>query len=212
MENPIIKKMQVTDSRLKKLLTYYLYAAFIFIVILLLGLITGEYARSLDETLNSLTKLRNSLIKISDFTGDMKKTIAASGKVIPANYFVDAPEKSLMMSLDTLKATMPNTVLAVSGFAATEGEVNLPVTMKGFVDDFTTFVNNIGKLQAMKFPFFSINGLVMRKTAVMTSDKKSEQQRVAYEIAGELRLPKEAQAAGGSAPPGSPPARKMVGR
>jgi len=64
----------------------------------------------------------------------------------------------------------------------------------------------------MKFPFFSINSLVMRKAAVTTSDKKSEQQRVAYEIAGELRLPKEAQAAGGSTPPGSPPARKMVGR
>jgi hypothetical protein len=212
MENPIIKRMQVTDSKLKKLFAYYIYAAAVFIIVLLLGLITGEYARSLDETLNSLEKLRSGLFRVSDFTGDMKKTIAASGSVIPSNYFVDAPEKSLLISLDALKATMPNAELIVSGFAAKEGEVNLPVTMKGPIDDYSTFINNIGKLQAMKFPFFSINSLVMKRPTVTAPEKKGEQQRIAYEMTGELRMPKEMQTAGTSVPPGKIPPGKSAGR
>jgi len=210
MENPI-KIIPVTDKKLKRLFAYYLYAAAVFIIILLLCLIAGKYARSLDGTLNSLAKLRSSLIRIRDFTADMKETIAASNSVIPSYYFVDTPEKSLLMSLDTLKTTMPNTEIIVSGFVTKEGEVSLPVTIRGFISDYSTFINNIGRLQAMKFPFFSIQNLVMKKTAITASEKKSEKQSVAYEIIGELRLPKETQTAEVSPPPGRLPARKPVG-
>ncbi len=209
MENPIIKRMQVTDSKLKRLFAYYIYAAAFFIVVLLLGLLTGEYARSLTETLSNLDKLRNSLFRISDFTGDMKKTITASGSVIPPNYFVDVPEKSLLISLDVLKATIPNTELIVSGFTAKEGEVSLPVIIKGFVDDYSTFINNIGRLQAMKFPFFTINSLIMKKAAITAPGKKGEQQRIAYEMTGELRMPKEA---GVPVSPGKDSPGKQAGR
>jgi len=177
----------------------------------LLCLIAGKYSRSLDGTLNSLAKLRSSLIRIRDFTADMKKTIAASNSVIPSYYFVDTPEKSLLMSLDTLKTTMPNTEIIVSGFVTKEGEMSLPVTIRGFISDYSTFINNIGRLQSMKFPFFSIQNLVMKKTAITASEKKSEKQRVAYEIIGELRLPKETQTTEVSPPPGRLPARKPVG-
>ncbi len=211
MENPI-KRVPVTDNKLKRLFTYYLYAASVFLIILLLCLVAGEYARSLDETLNSLAKLSSGLIRISDFTADMKKTIAASDSVIPSHYFVDTPEKSLLMSLDTLKTTMPNTEITVSGFITKEGEMSLPVTIKGFVGDYSIFVNNIGRLQVMKFPFFSIQSLIMKKTAVTASEKKSGKQLVAYEIIGELRLPKETQTAGASQPPEKLPARKPVNR
>lgn len=211
MENPI-KRIPVKDNKLKRLFTYYLYAASVFIIILLLCLIASEYTRSLDETLNSLAKLRNNLIRISDFTADMKKTIVASNNVIPSHYFVDTPEKSLLMSLDTLKTTMPNTEIVVSGFTTKEGEVSLPVTIRGFVGDYSTFINNIGRLQAMKFPFFSIQNLVMKKTAITVSEKKSERQRVTYEIIGDLRLPKATQTAGVSPPPGKLPARKLMNR
>lgn len=212
MENPIIKRIQVADSKLKRLFTYYLYAASIFIIILLLCLIAGEYTRSLNETLNSLDKLRSGLFRISDFAADMKKTIASSNNIIPSHYFVDTPERSLLMSLDALKTTMPNTELVVSGFVAKEGEMSLPVTIRGFVGDYSTFINNIGILQAMKFPFFSIQNLIMKKTAITGFEKKSEKQRVTYEIVGELRLPRETQTAGVSPPPGKLPARKPMNR
>jgi len=204
MENPI-KRIPVTDKKLRRLFTYYLCAASVFIVVLLIGLIAGEYARSLDETLNSLVKLRSNLIRISEFTAYMKKTIALSNNVIPSHYFVDTPEKSLLVGLDLLKATMSNAEMIVSGFTTKKDEMSLPVTIRGFVGDYSTFINNIGKLQAMKFPFFSIQNLVMKKTTVTASEKKGEKQRVAYEIVGELRLPKEAQTAEVSPPPGEPP-------
>jgi len=210
MENPI-KRIPVTDNKLKRLFAYYLYAASVFIIILLLCLVAGEYARSLDETLNSLAKLRSSLIRISNFTADMKKTIAASESVIPSHYFVDTPEKSLLVSLDTLKTTMPNSEITVSGFITKDGEVSLPVTIKGLVGDYSLFINNIGRLQAMKFPFFSIQSFVMKKTAITASEKKSEKQLVVYEIIGELRLPKETQTTEASPPPGKPPVRRPVG-
>ncbi|OPY79690.1 MAG: hypothetical protein A4E64_00334 [Syntrophorhabdus sp. PtaU1.Bin058] len=211
MENPI-KRIPVTDNKLKRLFAYYLYAASAFIIILLLCLIAREYSRSLDETLNSLAKLRSSLIRISNFTTDMKKTIAASGSVIPSHYFVDTPEKSLLVSLDTLKSIMPNAEIGVSGFVTKEGEVSLPVTIKGLVGDYSIFINNIGRLQAMMFPFFSIQNLAMKKTAITGFEKKNEKQLVVYEIVGELKLPKEAaQTAGASPPPGKLPVRKPVG-
>jgi hypothetical protein len=210
MENPI-KRIPVTDNKLKKLFAYYLYAASVFIIILLLCLIEREYAGSLDETLNSLAKLRSSLIRISNFTADMKKTIAASGSVIPSHYFIDTPEKSLLVSLDTLKTTMPNSEITVSGSITKDGEVSLPVTIKGLVGDYSLFINNIGRLQAMKFPFFSIQSLIMKKAAITASEKKSEKQLVVYEIIGELRLPKEVQTTEGSPPPGKPPVRRPVG-
>ncbi len=212
MENPIIKRIQITDSKLKRLFAYYLYAASAFIIILLLCLIAGGYARSLDETMSSLDKLRSSLFRISDFTVNMKKTIASSNNVIPPHYFVDTPERSLLMSLDVLKTTMPNTELIVSGFVTKEGETGLPVTIRGFIGDYSTFINNIGILQAMKFPFFSIKNLIMKKAAITGSEKRSEKQHVMYEIVGELRLPREAQTAGASPPPEKLPARKPINR
>lgn len=212
MENPI-KRIPVTDVKLRRLFTYYLYAASVFIVVLLFCLIASKYAGSQDETLSSLAKLRSNLLRISEFTASMKKTIAASNNVIPSHYFIDTPEKSLLVSLDTLKTTMPNAEIAVSGFAVKEGEVSLPITIKGLVGDYSTFINNIGKLQAMKFPFFSIRSLVMKDIAFTVSVKKSEKQRVVYEIVGELRLPKETQTAEASPPPGRLSAKKPpVGR
>jgi hypothetical protein len=212
MENPIIKRIQVTDSKLKRLFIYYLYAASVFIIVLLACLITGEYARSMDETLTSLAKLRSNLIKISDFTTDMKKTIAASNNIIPSHFFSDTPEKSLLMSLDTVKATMLHTELVVPGFITKEGDMSLPVTIKGFVGHYPTFINNIGRLQGMKFPFFSIHSLIMRKTEAAASEKKGERQRVVYEIMGDLRLPAETQTAAVPPPPQKLPARKLVDR
>jgi hypothetical protein len=206
MEN-IGREPHFIDSKLKRLFLYYLLSGILFIGVLSSGILLDRYLHSLHETSSKLKNLKISLIKMRDATSDLRKCLSTVKTIIPYDLSKDSPEKLILFSLDALKMLMKDAEIAISEIEYKETEVNLPVTISGVAGDYSAIVNNVGYLESMKFPFFTITNLSIKK-----SDEPGKR-FVVYEIKGVLRVlkgasdtespgvPKEGLPPGGRLPP-----------
>jgi hypothetical protein len=185
MEN-VEKRQSVMDGKLKRLFFYYGISGCFFLLVFSSSMLLNRYDNSLHDTLDNLRGLKIGFIKIKDATADMKRSIAAIRNVIPVSLGEISGDRLLLMALDSVKTRMKNDEITISTLSYKENEVVLPVTIKGQLDDYPAFVNHVGYLQAMKFPFFYVNSVVLKK-----SDEPGLQP-VLYEITGELKLPRAA--------------------
>ena len=198
MEN-ITNKIIIQDRKLKKLFISFIVVSMFFLTVVILCVVVREYADSLDETLKELRSLRTNITRIKDATVDMKHSVETINTTISTDYFSNSSEKQLLMGLDALKTTMKKDVVTVSEFLYTNTEINLPVSVRGTMNSYSSFVSDIGKLQSLKFPFLSIKGITMKKgeaiQVVNEANEIGERKATVYEISGELRLPKGSETA-----------------
>jgi hypothetical protein len=94
------------------------------------------------------------------------------------------PEEFILMSLDDLKIRMDDADITITKIEDKGSEVQLPVTIKSPLRDYTAMVNQVGYLQSLRFPFFAISGVKISK-----SGEKANVQ-TAFEITGALKYPK----------------------
>jgi hypothetical protein len=196
MEN-IAGRIFILDRKLRRLFILYTMAVAVFIAILLICIITREYSGSFNETLGELLKFRMNLVKINEATIDMKRSVETINGVISPDYFSNSSEKQLLMGLDALKLNMRDSTITVTEIAYKDTEIGLPVAIKGPMRGYTSFVSDIGTLQSLGFPFFTIQNISIKKGEASTIKEGGEQierQEITYEINGELRLPKSSQA------------------
>ena len=129
----------------------------------------------------------------------MKHSVEATNATISSDYFSNSSEKQLLMGLDTLKTTMKNDAVMVTEFSYTDAGISLPVSVRGAMGSYSSLVSEIGKLQALKFPSLSIKGITIKKgetiQVVKEANEIEERKVTAYEINGELRLPKNNETA-----------------
>jgi hypothetical protein len=177
------KRESLRDSKLHRLLVYYVLAGLFFLVSLASAVMVHKYSDSLADTVDKLLSLKVSLIKIKAAAGDVKRSTAFLKAAVPARFFDDPPERSILVGLDAVRIRMKGDEVTTSELLYKENEVNLPVMIRGNLRDYSNLVNNVGYLQAMRFPFFSIMSLSIKKTGEL------EGQEVSYEIKGELKVP-----------------------
>ncbi len=183
----IRKQTVITDDKLKRLFRLYGIAAAVFMVILAGCVLMKEYTMSYDETASNLEKIRLGLVRTERATRDMEQSIAKMEQVIPAHLLAESPEKQILTGLDSLKGIIENTTINVTDMAKKEGRVTLPVSIKGVITDYSHFVNKVGYLQAMRFPFMVIQGISIRKEDLSPDAGGQKKPRpVVFEITGEL--------------------------
>ncbi len=183
------KKLGLTDKKLRRFFHLYAAAAAVFVVILAICVLAREYTMSFDETARNLEKIRLGLVRIERATKDMHQSIATVEQAVPLRLFAETPQKQLLAGLDDLKNTMKSSVINISDIATKENRIVLPISIRGFMTDYSLFVNDIGKLQAMKFPFMTIQSIVIKKEDADSATGSGEQKkvrRIVYEITGEL--------------------------
>ena len=198
MEN-ITDKIVFQDRRLKRLFMSYVVVCTIFLTVIIFCVVVREYAGSLNITLEELQNFRANITRIKDATVNMKHSVETINAAIASDYFSNSSEKQLLMGLDALKTTMKNDAIMVTEFSFTDAEISLPVSVRGTMNSYSSFVNDIGRLQSFKFPFLSIKGVTIKKgetiQVVNEANEIGEKKATVYEISGDLRLPKNADAA-----------------
>lgn len=186
----LAKKIGITDRRLTRLFGFYIAAAAGFTAILVIAIFVRGYALSYDETVRNLDRIRMGLVRIERATKDMQQSISTIETVIPVHLFTESPERQILAGLDELKVIMKNSTVTISSeIAQRDNRVALPVSVKGVVTDYSLFVNSIGELQAMRFPFITIATITMNReeAAPGTSPGGHQGARyVTYEVVGEL--------------------------
>ena len=182
------KRIGIADAKLRRYFFLYGVAATLFIVMLVLCILVKEYAMSFENTAKNLEKIRLGLVRIEAATRDMKKSMVTIERVVPSKLFSESPERQLLSGLDDLKNSMRNSVINITDIATEGNKVILPITIRGHLTDYSLFVNDVGKLQAMRFPFMNIQGITIMKEAGSASESSREKTpgRIAYEITGEL--------------------------
>lgn len=183
------KRTGITDRKFKRLLRLYGIASAVFVIILTAGVLAREYAMSFDETSRNLERIRLGLVRTERATRDMEQSIKDVERVIPLKVFAETPERQLLAGLDELKNTMKIAVVRITDISSKEGRIMLPISIKGLITDYSIFVNDVGKLQAMRFPFMSIQGIVIKREEVgqdQASGGQKKAYRLVYEITGEL--------------------------
>jgi hypothetical protein len=177
---------QETAARkgLKRLLVYYCVAALVLVLTISGTLILNAYCDFLYDSVNRLLAIKVGYVKMKDATEEIRRSAEKVKAIIPPGVLEESPDRLIVASLDTVKARFRNDEVVIAGIAHKDTEVSLPVTIKGRLNDYSGFVNDIGFLQAMKFPFFSVMNVALKKT------EESGTESVVYEITGELRFPK----------------------
>lgn len=207
----IEKKTGITDRKLQRFLRLYIAASAVFIVILAVCVLAKEYAMSFDETSKNLERIRLGLVRIERATRDMQQSIVAVEQVVPLRLFAETPQRQLLAGLDDLKSSMKGSVINISDISAKENKIVLPISIKGFITDYSLFVNDVGKLQAMRFPFMAIQSIVIRKEDSVSGQGPGGQkkpQHIVYEITGELTTLSDGSGGAAQEKQGNEPVRR----
>ncbi len=176
---------------MKRSLSYYIISGMLFLMVLTGVIISKRYSDSLFNTQKKLQTARMNLVSMKDAQVDMEKTIADLKAIVPSDFASRTPEEHIFIGLDELKFRMKNAEIVVTNMEYKGDEVSLPVTIKSSISgkaagkDYASFMNDIGYLQSMGFPFFYIGSISM----VQSQDRAS----VSYEIKGALKTLKTAE-------------------
>lgn len=187
----LTRKIGITDKKLRKLFAVYAIVSALFLAILITGIVLRDYARSYDETVKNLEHIRSGLVRIEGATRDIKSSIVTVEKTVPLRLFSESPQRQLLSGLDDLKGNMKYASIHIAEIGTQDNRIALPVTIRGVMTDYSLFVNDIGKLQAMSFPFVNILGIQIRKEEAAAKQEpgpagRKLPDRVIYEITGEM--------------------------
>jgi len=183
MEN--IKDRDFVQKRLKYYFFFYIAALILFLTVLSSAILFSKYAASLGTTLSKLYTIKINLAKIRDTIKDIDNSLYDIGKIIPRDMPGTPSIKYIYIGLDTLKDLFGKAKVTTAVIEDKGDELRLPITISGTITDYTVFLKNIGNLQTMKFPFFTIGSLVLTSVTGVKGEIA-----FAYEIQGILNMPK----------------------
>ena len=170
------------DTKLKKLLCYYVISA-LFATILISGtVLTEAYIISLSDTLTKFQTLKINSIKMKEASKKAGETFATIKSAFLSYDRTETTEGILLTTVDSIKERMKGADITVTNFEKKGSEIALPVIVTGTIQDYTDFVNHIAYLQSLSSPIFYIAGATISEQ----SDEKSA--AINYEIRGTLKM------------------------
>jgi len=170
------------DDRLKRLFVYYGLSVVCVALILSAIIITGKYVAVLSDTLAKYETIKNNAQLMMRTDKDIRTQITQIKSMLPGVFTPELAEGVIVMTLDKMASRLKDADVVVGAFDKKAGDVSLPVTLSGRLDDYRAFLNYIGYLQSLNAPFFTIDSLAI---AAKIDDK---QPGVHYEIRGYLKV------------------------
>lgn len=177
--------MFIADPRLRRLFIYYFLSGLSLSLVLSGSIVLKKYSDSITALSQKLEAVRTSLVKISGGVSDMNSAISEIKTAIPYTFGSMTPEALIFSDLDRLKSRMKGGEIIVTSLVYKENGVNLPVNIKGRLQNYTAFVNDIGYLQSLNFPFFRIESIQISKPLEKDKDKAF----VSYAVDGSFLTP-----------------------
>jgi len=169
---------------LKKAMKQYVVAGVIFLFFIITGSILNKYTRSLYETSDKFQEFNVKYFNILAAITDIERTSMAIKGLIPGEFEKRSPEEFLLTGLDEVKSIFGNAEVMITNIETKPNEAQLPVTIKSVLKDYTLFTNQVGYLQSMKFPFFTINSIKIARPL------EKGPSLTTFEISGFLKCPR----------------------
>ncbi|MBI5328948.1 MAG: hypothetical protein HZB80_11785 [Deltaproteobacteria bacterium] len=145
----------------------------------------NKYIDSLDDTINKLGTIK---INLSEMSAESQKIDMVLSKIkssfLPHDFYVKPADYQIFRAVDDLKSRFAGEDIAITNIEDKGDLLALPVNITGSVKSYTDFVNKVGYLSTLEFPFFSI--------ASVSLFKREEKYGavISYTISGIFRMPK----------------------
>ncbi|HCC68604.1 MAG TPA: hypothetical protein DEP99_01820 [Nitrospiraceae bacterium] len=152
-------------SALKKTIIFYLIAGIILSITIVSAVVLTKYENSLLDAIRKFEHVRINALKMKQASMDIDSVIKEINNLLPPHYYSKSPKESILSALDAIKMTIKGVNITITSFAEKEGEITLPVNINFSIplDDYEVLVNNIGYLQSLNFPHFTINNIVIAR-------------------------------------------------
>lgn len=150
-------------NQLKRHITNNLISGLSASVIVLCLIVMGRYYESLQITAGQLETVKTTLSRKGVSSHELDTILTRLKVLVPSDLYAKTREEHIFLAIDNLKSRFIDAEVAVANFEDRADTVSMPVTVKGTLKGYSGFVNDIGYLTALKFPFFSINAISLTK-------------------------------------------------
>lgn len=170
---------------MKKSFFYYIISGILFLTVLSGVIILRQYSNFLHDMQKKLQIAKINQDLMNEALIDMERNMKDLKTIIPLDFGAKMPEDRIFAAIDDMKFRMKDYEIVVGDIVYKDEEVSMTATIKYSISgravtkSYTSFVNNIGYLQSMSFPFFSIGSISMKQS----QDKAS----IVCEIRGALK-------------------------
>ena len=148
------------------------------------AILMKKYVDSLYATLDRLQEFNIKYIKVRSATDDIEKSLIRLRSLMSVDSAEQSKEERMLMALDDLKTKAGSSEIKVANIEDKGADLQLPLTVRSPLKDYTSFVNFVGYLQSLKFPFFCITGIKIQRSDDPAASATS------FELKGALKFPK----------------------
>lgn len=152
---------------LKKIIIYHLVTGIIFSIILLSVLMLNKYENSMVDTVSRFELIKTNTLKMKHSAEDIESGIRHIESLLPDDLYTRSLQELIFLALDDIKTAFKRSEVTVTNFDEKMGTVSLPISIKIPTDSYAMLINNIGYLQSLKFPYYTIRSIVITKSQVM---------------------------------------------
>ncbi len=174
-----------TKGRIRKSFFIFGLSGILLLVTLSGAIVMKKYVESLYATLDRLQEFNVQYIKVRAAIEDIEKSSIRIKSMLPEDSSGQSKEEHMLMALDDLKSKAGPSEIVVANIEDKGADLQLAVTIRAPMKDYTSFVNFVGYLQSLKFPFFGITGMKIQR-----SDDPNARV-ISFEIKGALKFPKK---------------------
>lgn len=171
-------------GRFRKRLFVYGLSGIIMLITLSGAMAMKKYVESLYATLDKLQEFNIQYIKVRASVDDIEKSLTRLKSMLPRDFSGQSKQEYMLMALDDLKSKAGSSEITVANIEDKGADLQLSVVIRAPLKDYTSFVNFVGYLQSLKFPFFSITDIKIQRSDDQTASATS------FELKGALKFPK----------------------
>ena len=173
-----------TKGGIRKLLFIFGLSGILLLATLSGAIVMKKYVESLYATLDRLQEFNIQYIKVRAAIDDIEKSSIRLESMLPGDSSGRSKEEHMLMALDDLKSRAGSPEIVVANIEDKGIDLQLAVTIRAPMKDYTSLVNFVGYLQSLKFPFFGIAGMKIQRNDDPNARVTS------FEIKGALKFPK----------------------
>jgi hypothetical protein len=180
----IAQESTESKGRFRKRLFVYGLSGIIMLMTLSGAIAMKKYVESLYATLDKLQEFNIKYIKVRASVDDIEKSLTRLKSMLPRDSSGESKQESMLMALDDLKSKAGSSEITVANIEDKGTDLQLSAVIRSPLKDYTSFVNFVGYLQSLKFPFFGITEIKIQRSDDQTASVTS------FEIKGALKFPK----------------------
>jgi hypothetical protein len=172
-------------KQLKCRMIYYLVSGVLLSFVVAGTIMMSRYHGSLQDTVHQLERVQVKLSEMETASDGIDRILFRIKRFISPDFYTRSVEEKMYLALDEIKSLWNGAQVSIADLEDKGEVVSLPVHITGSLVAYAEFINNIGTLMDLKFPFFTIND-------VSLSRRENEKGAgIHYVIHGALQMPKQ---------------------